>query len=124
VLPYCSEETLEQLERNLSGLPSLTQMLNSGMTPQDITDTILADIGAIEEVRGAGGVIPGSWGRGHALVLPGWCCLAGAAWLVLVLPGWCWCCLAGAGAAWLVLPAWCCLPGAACWGLASKAAAV
>lgn len=41
VLPFCSEETLSLLEANLAGIPSVTQMLNSGMTPQDITDKIL-----------------------------------------------------------------------------------
>jgi len=38
VLPFCSEETLEQLERNLSTLPSVTEMLNSGLSAQGITD--------------------------------------------------------------------------------------
>jgi molecular chaperone Hsp33 len=46
VLPFCSEETLEQLEKNLAGLPSVTKMLQSGMGPQAITDAILEGIGA------------------------------------------------------------------------------
>jgi hypothetical protein len=45
VLPFCSEETLEQLEKNLSSLPSVTKLLQSGATPQDITDRILDGIG-------------------------------------------------------------------------------
>lgn len=45
VLPFCSEETLEQLEKNLSGLPSVTRMLQAGDTPQSITDRILDGIG-------------------------------------------------------------------------------
>ena len=63
VLPFCSDETLEALERNLSGLPSMTQMLNSGLSPQDITDRILADIGAIAEVRGSACWLAGSGRR-------------------------------------------------------------
>mmetsp|Transcript_14448 Transcript_14448/g.31295 ORF Transcript_14448/g.31295 Transcript_14448/m.31295 type:complete len:333 (+) Transcript_14448:52-1050(+) len=46
VLPFCSEETLVTLEKNLSGLPSVTQMLNSGMTPLDITNRILDGLGS------------------------------------------------------------------------------
>ncbi|KAI8470549.1 MAG: heat shock protein Hsp33 [Monoraphidium minutum] len=45
VLPFCSEETLEQLEKNLTGLPSITKLLQSGATPQSITDLILEGIG-------------------------------------------------------------------------------
>lgn len=45
MLPFCSEETLEQLEANLAALPSTTAMLNSGMTPQDITEAILKGMG-------------------------------------------------------------------------------
>lgn len=45
VLPFCSDETLEQLEKNLSGLPSVTQLMQAGCSPQDITDKILDGIG-------------------------------------------------------------------------------
>lgn len=38
VLPFCSEETLEILEKNLGSLPSITNMLNDGLSAQDITD--------------------------------------------------------------------------------------
>jgi molecular chaperone Hsp33 len=38
ILPFCSEETLEILERNLSGLPSVSAMLNDGLSAQGITD--------------------------------------------------------------------------------------
>lgn len=38
ILPFCSEETLEILEKNLTGLPSVTNMLNAGMTTEDITN--------------------------------------------------------------------------------------
>lgn len=46
VLPFCSEETLERLEANLAGLPSVTQLLQSGAGPREITDRILDGIGA------------------------------------------------------------------------------
>ena len=38
ILPFCSEETLQVLETNLGTMPTVTQMLNSGMTAQGITD--------------------------------------------------------------------------------------
>ena len=38
ILPFCSEETLVTLETNLGSMPSVTQLLNSGLTPQGITD--------------------------------------------------------------------------------------
>lgn len=41
VLPFCSDETLDRLEANLTGMPSMTQLLNSGASPADITDRIL-----------------------------------------------------------------------------------
>jgi redox-regulated HSP33 family molecular chaperone len=37
VLPFCSEETLERLEQNLSGMPTVSQMLNEGLTVEQIT---------------------------------------------------------------------------------------
>ncbi len=45
VLPFCSDETLDQLEKNMLGMPSMTDMLNSGMTPNDITERILEGLG-------------------------------------------------------------------------------
>jgi hypothetical protein len=46
VLPFCSDETLDQLEKNLLGLPSMTQLLNQGLSPQQITQLILQDLGS------------------------------------------------------------------------------
>jgi len=46
VLPFCSEETLEQLEKNLAGLPSVTKLLQKGLSPQEVTDLILEGIGS------------------------------------------------------------------------------
>lgn len=45
ILPFCSEETLSQLETTLTTMPSVTQMLSSGMSPQDIADRILEGMG-------------------------------------------------------------------------------
>lgn len=42
VLPFCSEETLQILERNLGSLPSVTQLLNEGLTAQDIVNRYAA----------------------------------------------------------------------------------
>ena len=41
ILPFCSEETLTTLEQNLAALPSMTQMLNKGLSADNITDLIL-----------------------------------------------------------------------------------
>ena len=49
ILPFCSDETLDQLEKNLVGLPSMTIMMNNGDSPQDITDRILRDIGQMQK---------------------------------------------------------------------------
>jgi molecular chaperone Hsp33 len=46
VLPFCSDETLDQLEQNLTGMPSMTQLLNQGLSPQEITDKILTGLGS------------------------------------------------------------------------------
>ena len=54
ILPFCSEETLSQLEANLASLPSITQLLLDGKTPDDITAMLLYGIG----------VSPGAQARG------------------------------------------------------------
>jgi molecular chaperone Hsp33 len=46
ILPFCSDETLDQLEQNLMSMPSMTQLLNQGLSPQQITDKILAGLGS------------------------------------------------------------------------------
>ena len=45
VLPFAGDDTLTALERNISGLPSMTTMLADGMTPAQITERILDGIG-------------------------------------------------------------------------------
>lgn len=46
VLPLVSDSTLDHLERNLTGLPPVTELFNSGKSPQEITDMILEGIGS------------------------------------------------------------------------------
>ncbi|KAK9803149.1 hypothetical protein WJX72_002817 [[Myrmecia] bisecta] len=48
VLPFASDETVGQLEANLRGLPSMTQLLHDGNSPADITAKILAGIGVAD----------------------------------------------------------------------------
>lgn len=46
VLPFASEATLAQLEANIAGSPSVTDMLHEGASAADITGRILAGLGA------------------------------------------------------------------------------
>lgn len=48
VLPFASEETLTELEKNIGGLSSVTDMLHQGMTAKSITERILGSLGAEE----------------------------------------------------------------------------
>lgn len=36
LLPFCPDEVIDQLEKNLASLPSMTQMLSQGLSPEDI----------------------------------------------------------------------------------------
>ncbi|GLC33131.1 hypothetical protein PLESTB_000367000 [Pleodorina starrii] len=49
ILPFCSEETLVQLESNLSSMPTITTLLNEGCSAQDITERILEGLGVLPE---------------------------------------------------------------------------
>jgi len=44
LMPGCPEETAQALEEKLNGIPSVTSMLDSGMTPEDILTRILGDM--------------------------------------------------------------------------------
>ncbi|KAF5841293.1 Hsp33 protein-domain-containing protein [Dunaliella salina] len=55
ILPFCSEETLERLEQNLSTMPTVSTMLNQGMSAQDISDRILEGLGT---APGSTSVVP------------------------------------------------------------------
>lgn len=41
LMPFCEEETIAQLEENIKDLPSVTNMLDQGMTPEDILARVL-----------------------------------------------------------------------------------
>lgn len=48
VLPFASEETLSRLERNISGLPNVTDMLHEGLSARDITGRLFEGLGVAE----------------------------------------------------------------------------
>ncbi|CAG9464774.1 unnamed protein product [Pedinophyceae sp. YPF-701] len=50
VLPFAEDETLDQLEKNLSGLPSVSELLKSGGTPATLTETLLTGLGPVSYV--------------------------------------------------------------------------
>ncbi len=41
VLPFASEETLQQLEVNITSVPSVTEMLHQGLTAKEIAHKLL-----------------------------------------------------------------------------------
>lgn len=45
LLPFASEEVIDKLEDNISKLRSMTQMLNSGMSLEDICGAVFGDLG-------------------------------------------------------------------------------
>ena len=45
MLPFASEETLQQLEANLAKVTSVTNLLHQGLKPKDITELLLEGIG-------------------------------------------------------------------------------
>jgi molecular chaperone Hsp33 len=42
LLPFCPEEVINRVEKNIASLPSMTSMLDSGMSINDIADKVLA----------------------------------------------------------------------------------
>ena len=45
LMPFTSEEVFEKLEKRISEIDSVTQMLEKGMTPEDILEHILGEFG-------------------------------------------------------------------------------
>ncbi len=45
MMPFASEETISQIEENLKGISSVTDMLDKGLTPEEILDTLLGNVG-------------------------------------------------------------------------------
>lgn len=41
IMPFASEETISQVEKNLSGIKSITEMLSEGLLPEDIMKIVL-----------------------------------------------------------------------------------
>ncbi|MBO7632252.1 MAG: Hsp33 family molecular chaperone HslO [Lachnospiraceae bacterium] len=44
LMPDCPEEVISAIEQNIQGIPSVTEMLADGMTPQDILDRTLSGL--------------------------------------------------------------------------------
>lgn len=44
LMPFCTEEVIQVLEKNLAGISSVTQMLGSGMSIEQILETLLAGL--------------------------------------------------------------------------------
>ncbi len=44
-MPFTSEETISKLEEKLSGLSSVTSLLDQGMTPEDMLQELLGELG-------------------------------------------------------------------------------
>ena len=44
LMPFTAEEVIEKLEENLKTLPSVTDMLSSGKTPEQMLETVLAGL--------------------------------------------------------------------------------
>lgn len=42
LLPFCPDEVIDRVEQNVAGLPPMTAMLDSGMTPEQIVERVLA----------------------------------------------------------------------------------
>ncbi len=45
VMPFADEEVIDKLEKKLSEIPSVTTMLDRGMTPEDILEEVLGEFG-------------------------------------------------------------------------------
>lgn len=44
MMPDANEETISTIERNLTGIQSITQMLSQGLTPEDMMNIVLKDL--------------------------------------------------------------------------------
>lgn len=45
VMPFASEDTILKVEKNISNLSSVTDMMKEGKSPEDIADTLLSGLG-------------------------------------------------------------------------------
>lgn len=44
LLPFCPDEVIDQLEKNIAALPPMTEMLSAGLTPESIVARALTDM--------------------------------------------------------------------------------
>lgn len=44
LLPFCPDDVIDKLEKNVAALPSMTEMLEAGLTPADILQRALQDM--------------------------------------------------------------------------------
>lgn len=44
LLPFCPEDVIDQLEKNIATLPPMTELLSAGLTPEDILARALTDM--------------------------------------------------------------------------------
>ncbi len=44
LMPFCEDETIDQLEKNIRELPQLSKMLADGLTPHDIAEKLLGNL--------------------------------------------------------------------------------
>lgn len=51
LMPFAQEQTIRQLEQNLSGIDSVTALLDQGMTPEALLDRVLEGLGVEVEDR-------------------------------------------------------------------------
>ena len=51
LMPGSAEKTIDVIEKNLKTLPSITQMLSSGMYPEDMIERALSSLSPVEEER-------------------------------------------------------------------------
>jgi molecular chaperone Hsp33 len=51
LMPGTAEKTIDVIEKNLKTLPSITQMLSSGMYPEDMIERALSSLSPVEEER-------------------------------------------------------------------------
>ena len=48
MLPFASEETVAALEKNITSLPSVTDLMHEGLSPRAITERLFAGIGVAD----------------------------------------------------------------------------
>ncbi len=47
MMPYATEETISQIEENLKGVSSVTDLLDQGLSPEELLDRLLGNVGLV-----------------------------------------------------------------------------